>query len=50
MLEFTDQLSREENDGFVKAHPLCNLLQSSSWADIKSNWDHCYTGVKKMAA
>ncbi len=47
MLEFTDQLSREENDGFVKAHPLCNLLQSSSWADIKSNWDHCYTGVKK---
>lgn len=47
MLEFTDQLSREENDEFVKAHPLCNLLQSSSWADIKSNWDHCYTGVKK---
>lgn len=47
MLEFTDQLTREENDEFVKANPLCNLLQSSSWADIKSNWDHCYTGVKK---
>lgn len=47
MFEFIDQLSCEENDEFVKAHSLCNLLQSASWATIKSNWDHCYTGVKK---
>lgn len=28
------------HDEFVKQHPLCNLLQSSSWAKIKDNWDN----------
>lgn len=45
MYRFSNQISKEENDAFVTKHPLCNLLQSSSWADIKQNWDSIYTGV-----
>lgn len=45
MYRFSNQISKEENDAFVTKHPLCNLLQSSSWANIKQNWDSIYTGV-----
>lgn len=31
-------ISVEEHDSFVKQHPQNNLLQSSSWADVKDNW------------
>ena len=47
MLEFTDQLSREENDEFVKAHPLCNLLQSSMLMVLKSDLKNLKHGGTK---
>lgn len=31
-------ISAEEHDAFVKAHSQINLLQSSAWAQVKSNW------------
>ena len=42
---FSTNINREEYDSFVKNHPYCNLLQSYSWASIKQNWDHIYTGI-----
>lgn len=47
MYQFSDQNTAFENDQFVSNHELCNLLQSSSWAKIKSNWKHLYTSMKK---
>ena len=29
-----------EYDGFVKEHPMVNLLQSSAWEKVKSDWNH----------
>ena len=37
MYQFIDSVDPREHDAFVKAHPLCNLLQSSAWAEVKSN-------------
>ncbi|OFI49464.1 hypothetical protein BG261_02485 [Floricoccus tropicus] len=31
-------ISKEDHDNFVKSSNLVNLLQSSSWAQIKDNW------------
>lgn len=45
-MQFLDTISNMEHDAFVSSHPLCNLLQSSSWAKIKSQWDHKLIGVK----
>lgn len=45
--EFIEALSPQEHDAFVMAHPLCNLLQSSSWAKVKDNWNHEIIGVKR---
>lgn len=33
-------------DNFVKHHEHANLLQSSAWAQVKSNWRHHLTGLK----
>ncbi|MCB5952424.1 aminoacyltransferase [Enterococcus sp. BWT-B8] len=45
MYEFKIGVNPEEHDQFVKEHPLCNLLQSSSWAKVKDNWDSEIVGV-----
>lgn len=47
MLEFIKNLSAEEMDAFTAQHELCNLLQSSSWAAIKNNWENLNVGVKQ---
>ena len=43
--QFETNIPKDEYDTFVKKHPLCNLLQSYDWANVKNNWDHIYTGV-----
>ncbi len=45
-MKFTTQINQNEYDHFVKNHPNTNLLQSWEWANVKSNWDHLYTGVR----
>lgn len=45
MYEFKIGISTEEHDEFVKSHSLCNLLQSSSWAKVKDNWQAEIVGV-----
>lgn len=37
MYQFIDSVDPCEHDAFIKAHQLCNLLQSSAWAEVKSN-------------
>lgn len=39
------EVPREEYDAFVASHPLCNVLQSSAWAEVKS-WGHSLTGLR----
>lgn len=34
-----------EYDDFVKEHPMVNLLQSSAWEKVKSDWNHERFGV-----
>ncbi|MEJ8737781.1 peptidoglycan bridge formation glycyltransferase FemA/FemB family protein [Erysipelotrichaceae bacterium HCN-30851] len=43
--QFSDYIQKEEHDSFVKGHPLCNLLQSSSWGSVKENWNNTIVGV-----
>lgn len=45
MYEFKIGISAKEHDTFVENHPLCNLLQSSSWAKVKDNWGSEIVGV-----
>lgn len=45
MYQFREKIAPETHDEFVKNHPLCSLLQSSSWALVKDNWDHEIVGV-----
>ena len=45
MYRFKIGIDPNQHDEFVKKHPLCNLLQSSSWAKIKSNWGSDIVGV-----
>ena len=47
MYTFKTNISNETHDNFVMNHPLCSLLQSSSWAKIKDNWDHQIVGIYK---
>ncbi|MDE6476011.1 MAG: aminoacyltransferase [Erysipelotrichaceae bacterium] len=44
--QFIEQVNEEDHDTFIKAHPLCSLLQSSKWAKVKQNWDSIRSGVK----
>ncbi|MBL1226392.1 aminoacyltransferase [Enterococcus sp. BWR-S5] len=45
MYEFKIGVAPAEHDRFVETHPLCNLLQSSSWAEVKNNWGSEIVGV-----
>ncbi|MGL4695016.1 aminoacyltransferase [Enterococcus larvae] len=45
MYEFKIGIDPVEHDRFVAQHPLCNLLQSSSWAKVKDNWGSEIVGV-----
>ncbi|WP_321387754.1 aminoacyltransferase [uncultured Enterococcus sp.] len=45
MYEFKIGVESAEHDRFVETHPLCNLLQSSSWAEVKNNWGSEIVGV-----
>ncbi|RLU63352.1 UDP-N-acetylmuramoylpentapeptide-lysine N(6)-alanyltransferase, partial [Streptococcus iniae] len=38
-------ISKQEHDSFVKGHEQVNLLQSSSWAKIKSEWHNERIGI-----
>ena len=49
MYQFIDSVDPREHDAFVKAHPLCDLLQSSAWAEVKSSWDHQIVGLRKRS-
>ena len=40
------KISEQEHDTFVMANPLCNLLQSSKWGSVKTNWKPLFVGVK----
>lgn len=46
MYRFIENVNAERHDAFVQSHPLCNLLQSSSWAKVKDNWGHAFIGVE----
>lgn len=45
MYEFKIGICATEHDNFVKENPLCNLLQSSAWAQVKDNWRSEIIGV-----
>jgi len=45
MYEFKIGIAAKEHDTFVENHPLCNLLQSSAWAQVKDNWGSEIVGV-----
>lgn len=45
-MKFETEIDVQEYDAFVCSHPLCNLLQSSKWADIKAEWDSLRCGVR----
>lgn len=45
MYRFDENIETAKHDEFVSAHPLCNLLQSSSWAKVKDNWRSKIVGV-----
>lgn len=44
--QFIENVDKQEHDEFVMDHPLCNLLQSSKWGEVKENWDRVIVGVK----
>ena len=46
MYSFKENIEPKAHDEFVRNHPLCSLLQSSSWARVKDNWDHEIVGVE----
>lgn len=43
---YIDHVDPYEYDEFVKQHVHCNLLQSSKWGEVKSNWEHRLTGLR----
>lgn len=45
--QFTDNISDAAHDDFVRRSPMCDILQSSSWAKVKNNWQHRIVAVKK---
>lgn len=46
-MHFIENLSAAEHDAFILCHPLCNLLQSSKWGEVKNNWQTFFVGVKE---
>ena len=53
MYRYQLEIPLSEYDGFVKEHPMVNLLQSSAWEKVKSDWNHerlgVYEGEKLLA-
>lgn len=45
--QFSDEVSTIEFDKFVNEHDLRSILQYSSWASVKSEWNHRLCGVYK---
>ena len=45
MYRYQLEIPLSEYDGFVKEHPMVNLLQSSAWEKVKSDWNHERFGV-----
>lgn len=46
MYTFITNINNKTHDNFVAKEPICNLLQSSSWAKVKDNWLNTIVGVK----
>ena len=44
---YTTEITPEELDSFVAGDSMVSLLQSSSWAKVKDNWDHEYCAIYK---
>lgn len=44
-MKFQIAIDPKQHDTFVSTHPLNNLLQSSTWAKVKDNWDSELIGV-----
>ena len=53
MYHYQLEVPLSEYDDFVKEHPMVNLLQSSAWEKVKSDWNHerlgVYEGEKLLA-
>lgn len=47
MYHYKIGIPSSEHDDFVKQHALINILQSSSWQEVKSEWQHDRLGVYK---
>ena len=47
MYHYKIGIPSSEHDDFVKQHALINILQSSSWQEVKSDWQHDRLGVYK---
>ena len=45
MYIFRDNVDANTHDNFISQSELGNLLQSSRWSQIKSNWGHARVGV-----
>ena len=45
MYHYQLEVPLSEYDDFVKEHPMVNLLQSSAWEKVKSDWNHERLGV-----
>ena len=43
--QFTETITDQQHDEFVKHSPYCNLLQSSNWGKVKDNWKYKIIGV-----
>ena len=53
MYHYKTDIPSSEHDDFVKQHALINILQSSAWQEVKSDWNHerlgVYEGEKLLA-
>lgn len=47
MYHYKTDIPSSEHDDFVKKHALINILQSSAWQEVKSDWQHDRLGVYK---
>lgn len=39
-------ITKEEHDAYILRAPLCNLLQSSAWAQVKKQWSSYFIGMR----
>ena len=44
-LEFKTNINKDEFDKFVKTFPSTSFMQTSSWASVKSAWEHDLVGM-----